>query len=279
MPRGASAAGSVRYQSILGARLNPEGLASINRAGYVWPLFHSASPLLKPANIEADTLMSVTPAFAKGGVGLSIMPVAPVQVSLSYELLSVFGNFGNVQSTASPDAPASDADRKARALAGGNYGTTGSLITVSVLLQGKLGPIVVRAQGQAFRSSMRLHAGERFWYDALTDMWVPNDGWYGTHDADLLWASDFGLVAGLRHTLAHGFYRAPRSDGGIGNRNSHHRLGPLVAYTFRREEGDGWFEKPTVVLLCQWFLQHRYRAHSPVPQVVLAFLWQGQLWP
>ena len=61
-----------------------------------------------------------------------------------------------------------------------------------------------------------------------------------------------------------------------------HRLGPLVAWTFFEKRG-GRYNGPTVAVLSQWYLRHRYRAgearSQAIPNIAILFGFFGDLLP
>jgi len=94
----------------------------------------------------------------------------------------------------------------------------------------------------------------------------------------------FGLAAGARLSTAAAFYRDSDFLPGESTDNPNTpwvRLGPAVAYTFSEKQGAA-FNKPTVLLLSQWWLEHRYRAGQDISQalpcITLAFRFEGELW-
>jgi hypothetical protein len=58
-----------------------------------------------------------------------------------------------------------------------------------------------------------------------------------------------------------------------------HRLGALMAYSFYDDPDPVAFDRPTVVTIVSWYVQHRYRAGAQssqaIPYVVLAFAFTG----
>src|SRR5690606_18953870 len=115
-----------------------------------------------------------------------------------------------------------DAWRTARQQSEGVRSALGGLLNLSALLQGKVGPVALRAQLNVFRVDLGI--SEPYWYDPMPDMLVPAHGFYLTSDTDLLYVSKFGLYAGVRYSLAHAFYDAPRTAPGFGNETSQHRI-------------------------------------------------------
>ncbi len=115
-------------------------------------------------------------------------------------------------------------------------------------------------------------------------MVVPDAGVSTVQETDVLYVTDFGLAAGLRFSTLYAFYRD--SDYEVGEpiedlNGPSMRLGPAVAYTFFEDPGAA-FDKPTLIFLSQWWLQHRYRTgeetSQAVPFIALAFRFEGRLW-
>jgi hypothetical protein len=108
---------------------------------------------------------------------------------------------------------------------------------------------------------------------------------------DLLYRSRFGLTAGVRYSIVHPLYTRGdyRDNEEAVSDNGHQRIGPLVAFTFF-DRGFTRFNKPTLLLIVNWYVDHRYRtgqgetstlgafSTSPgVPYLVLGFSFQSDL--
>jgi len=113
---------------------------------------------------------------------------------------------------------------------------------------------------------------------------VPNKGWIVNNDTDLLWVTDFGLAAGARYTVTAAFYDARHYAPGEADQGLNptmHRLGPLVAYTFYHDPAGTKINDPTVLLLVNWWLSHRYRTGrenpTALPYIAVGFLFRGDL--
>lgn len=271
---------------LLAARANPLGLGLISRLSYQVRLFDSAHPALRDNFLGIGVGSTVSPAGARFGFLAEVQPMSILRVSLRYDLLGYAGAFGSLQSFPGVDADHSESALSAGEERGSAYATTGTQLTFGGLLQGKLGPIAVRNAFRLAFVDMDLRDGDRTYYDVTYDVLAPDEGWLVIDDLDLLWLSDFGLVAGVRWTVTDALY-TPRHFattevvGAAAGRNAPtHRLGPLVAYTFDTE-GEPAFRRPTVILLLNWWLRHRYRTGAEVspavPFVVLAFTFTGDL--
>jgi hypothetical protein len=88
----------------------------------------------------------------------------------------------------------------------------------------------------------------------------------------------------LRHTLTTAFYRQRDFLPGepVSQPNGpHSRLGPAIAWTIFDYPG-ARFNRPTVFLLAQWWLRHRWRTgvqtHAAVPYAVVGFSFEGDVW-
>ncbi|MCC6810366.1 MAG: hypothetical protein IT381_23245 [Deltaproteobacteria bacterium] len=272
---------SLVYTNLFAARLNPLGVTDQLRLAYRHRLFDSESPLFQPANFSAGVTTELTPANARFGPSLELTPLAALQLYAAYEFVGYFGVLQNVLALDSPEHEVSDATRAALAAARQNRPMAGGRLTLSILVQAKVGPIAVRAQLQFFRYDMRGQPGENVFYEPGVDMLVPMHGFFLQHDADVLYVTNFGLIAGVRHSLAHSLEDAPRVSPGFGGLNSQHRVGPIALYEFFNRPGAA-FDRPSLGLIVQWYLQHRYRTGQETtqafPQIVLAFLFAGELW-
>jgi hypothetical protein len=163
-----------------------------------------------------------------------------------------------------------------------NYATFGSELVLGTMLRFKFGPIALRNDFRALYANMDLRDGDVVFYDQLADMLLPNRGWNVLNDFDLIWASNFGLLVGARYSIAYSIYQDRHYAGGVtpsdAPSNGIQRLGLFFAYTFSENPGST-FEAPTILLMCQWHLVHRFRAGQEVsqwmPQLGLAFQFKG----
>ena len=132
------------------------------------------------------------------------------------------------------------------------------------------------------RSVMTLNEGDTVWYEGVNDVLMPQNGWALHMDNDLLWMGSNGWVAGVRHSMDHVFYPEAEnmSSSALDELTPNHRVGPLVAYSFFDEPGRA-FNKPTVVLILNWHLKHRYRTGEEISQAMpyglVAFAFSGDL--
>ncbi|MCA9712639.1 MAG: hypothetical protein KDK70_42820, partial [Myxococcales bacterium] len=170
-----------------------------------------------------------------------------------------------------------------------NYSIAGHHVTLSALLQAKVKNIAVRDNLKFYYASYDLRDGDTVYYHQTLDILQPNDGWSLTNDLDVLYLFEKGrangLTLGARYTLTHAFYQAKhfgpfetlsRPNGPT------HRVGPALLYTFF-DRPDLRFNKPTLIVLAQFWAAHRYRTgadvSAAVPYFVLGFRFQGEFLP
>ena len=101
-------------------------------------------------------------------------------------------------------------------------------------------------------------------------------------DLEPLWQAPFGLL-GVRYTAVHADYsRSTFPNGGyFGNPNTPtHMIGPMVLYRFFDRPG-ARFNQPSVVLILNWYLTHRYRTGKAVSRAIpygaIGFIFNGDL--
>lgn len=280
------------YRNTLFFRLNPLGLINDARLSYRWRLYLSESPALRDNFIGIGLAPSASPAFARAGVLVELQPLTVLQLYGIYEWVQYFGGFNFLQSFPSARSEFSDTVLAQRAqLPEGeplrNYATSGTQLTLGANLQLKVGPVVARSLLRVVRPDYQLRQGDRVFYDIFYDVLAPDGGWFFTNDADLLYQSDSrsGLTVGARWTVTHAFYGPEHFAPGepLEDLNGPmHRVGPMLAYTLFSEDGAS-FNSPTVTLLAQWWLSHRYRTGQDVsalmPLLAVGFSFNGDLLP
>jgi hypothetical protein len=269
------------YRVGVAARANPTGLFTNLTFQVRYRMYESESPLLKDNYIGLGPVAFVSPALIRGGLGVEFQPLPILQLSASYEGLGWFGNFNYLQSFSSPNADASDRSlAELGGVGGSNYVSNGTLFTVAALLQFKVGPLAVRSNPRLFNFNMKLRDGDRVFYEPVMDVVAPNGGWVATNDADLLYLAG-RLSVGVRYTATGSLYQPehyPAGETDLGLNPTIHRVGPIISYTFY-DEPDRLFNAPSVVLISQWFLSHRYRTGTEVSQAIpwfaLGFQFKG----
>lgn len=160
-------------------------------------------------------------------------------------------------------------------------------------VQVKLGPIVLRDKLQLEYWRMGLSPGDRVFYDVSLDTVLSKNGWVVANDLDVLFMHDFKswtgtfrgarFIGGARYTYVKPFYAdgdfAP-GDLRTAADNDHHRVGPLVGFTFF-DHGYVNFNRPTALVIANWYVDHRFRTGADVsqavPYFVAAFAFQSDL--
>jgi hypothetical protein len=272
------------YSSLLAARLNPLGLENRLWIGYRRRLFNSGKLLLREANIGIAFSPTITPSMARVGGTLEVRPLTVLSLSAAYYFVGFFNTFGFLQSYQSPRDDHSDTQIRAGQDAGRSYTTTGSELQLRAQLLGKVGPIVLRNTTVFYRSQMKLSQGDRLFYNPRIDALVPDGGWAMVNDTDLVWLTPFRLIAGVRFSVVHAFYRDGDYRAGESRDNINTplmRVGPLLAYVFY-DKPERRFNKPTLLMIINWHLKHRFRTGADVsraiPYFVLGFRVSGELW-
>jgi hypothetical protein len=278
--------------NLLIARYNPLGFEDQIRFGVQHLLYRSDRSALRENFFFAGIHPKLNPAFAKVGPSVEIQPVSFFNLRAVVEFIGFFSTFGYLQSFPTAAADYSDSTQKTRRDGSLNYSTTGLHVYVEPMVTLKFGPILLRDKVAIEYWQMGVRGADRVWYDATLDTLVPANGWVVTNDADLAFIKRFRttaqLVIGARHSLVFPIYsRAEFGDKDPSDAeraaaatNFHHRLGPLVAFTFFDRGYSGW-NKPTLILIAGWYLQHRWRTGADTPEalpyMVLAFSFQSDL--
>lgn len=258
------------HRQTLAARYNPLGLVWEGRLGLRFRLHDSDSAALRDNFLSIGIVPSASPAFARIGALAELQPASFVNVYALYEAVQYFGTFSTLRSYQTAQADFSDSAAKREPA---HYAAGGTQLTVGVNLQAKVGPVAARAQLKAVRPDFALRAGDTVEYDLVSDLVMPNRGWTVLGDVDALVQLKSGFIAGARFTFGLPVYHA-------GVENPIARLGPFAGYTFRSVDGAA-FNQPTVLLMAQWWLVHRYRTgadtSTAIPCVMLAFTFNGDL--
>lgn len=269
----------VLYTSLTAAQWNPLGLQSDLFAGYRYRLFDSDKLLLLDTFAGAMLIARLNPAFARLGAGLELQPVTPLTLRALYEHRLYFGTANMLQSFDSPYDEHDDDELRRRAESGENYAGHGHQITLQAVVRAKVGPVALLDQLELVYFGMSLRGDDRLFYVNLFDTLCPRDGFVLANHGHLVYLTGFGLVAGVRHTLVHAFYPEAWIPDGNPNTPSH-RIGPIVAYTFR--DFSSRMRAPTVILILNWWIGSRYRSGASVSQAlpygVVAFQMNGDFW-
>lgn len=277
------------YSNLTALRYNPLGLVNEFTGGYRYQLVDKDSVLFNESFIAAQVHTYLTPAYARIGPKIDIQPLALLNLSATYDYTGYFGSFGLNQSFKSPTDVWSDTELERRDDSGDpavdNYSNTGHFVTLAALLQAKVKNIAIRDNLKFYWADYDLRAGDTVSYDQTLDITIPNKGWAMTNDLDVLYLFDFGLTLGARYTLTEAFYQARHFQPAepISRPNGPtHRVGPALLYTFFNRPHQR-FNKPTLIVLMQWWAAHRFRTgqdvSTAVPYLVVGFRFEGDLLP
>lgn len=273
------------YKNLFALRYNALGLVNENAMGWAMRLYDKRGALWEPAYLGVKLHTFVSPAYSRVGPQVEFSPLAILNLSATYDLVGYYGTFNQMQSFGTPAADYSDTQLEENDGNGASYATYGSMVTLSALLQAKAGPIAVRDNVKGYYNDFKLRDGGNVFYDQTLDILAPDQGWALTNDLDLLVLFNNGLKLGARYTVTHAFYKQKHFQQGepITQPNGPtHRIGPAVLYTFY-DKPQRRFNKPTLIVLSQWWARHRYRTgvdvSGAVPYIVLGFLFEGDLLP
>lgn len=278
---------SLAYNNFTAARVNPLGLIDFFRLTLQLRMFESESALLTQNFIGFGFSGAITPALGKAGGIIEIQPLTVLRLWARYMFVGYFGTFDLLASFEDAESNFRDSnlsDPEPDPVTGNTpttgLATSGSELTLGADFRLKLGPVAVRNFTRLYRADMDLPSGETVFYDQLYDMLMPDEGWMLTNELDGLYVTDFGMIVGARWTYAKPFYEERQSRRSSPRNNDLHRVGPLIAYVFEKNLGSR-FERPTLLLLAQWHIEHQYRTGEDVSQAVpylgLAFQFTGNL--
>jgi len=199
-----------------------------------------------------------------------VEPIAVFQLRLSYDARGYFGNYGALLTSSDPLQCITDACIEAATNADQDYPGVVQGLTVEPILQAAIGPVAVRNTFDFEYNWWGARAGDLYVYDPGPDFLRAVQGWTLTDNATLGYL-DPHLFAGALYQWI--------NPVGVPGGNAVHRVGAIATYTFfDRGAEHGWFNKPTVVALALWSLQHRGRA-GPIPTVVVAFTTETDFLP
>ena len=271
------------YENLFALRYNPLGIEDQVLVGYRGRLWDDPSPLFRDGWVGAYATPTFNPAVMRLGGTVEVKPLSVLALSAGTYYMRWFGSLGHVQGFPTATARHSDTDLDVGEAAGANVAASGFETQLRALVLAKVGPVAVRNDANLFFTQVDLEPGERVFYNVRIDALLPDSGFSLTNDTDVAWVSDFGLVLGVRNTITKAFYGdaafLPGEDTDDPN-TPMDRLGPIAAYTFFSEPGS-IFDKPTVILIAQWWLAHRHRTGDDVsagaPYIALAFRFEGEL--
>lgn len=274
------------YSNLVGARYNPIGLTNAFHAVYKFRLYESDSLALENNYAGPTFDATLSPAFAKLGGGIEIQPASFLQLYARYEWYPHFGSFDRLLSFPGPQGEYSDDDVSDGGDRGDNYAVWDAhMITLGALVQLKYGNVALRSRTLVMYANFGLKDGDTVWLENQFDVLPPADGWFVHNDTDLLYLFDFNFIAGLRYSITQSLYTdalLDETNGGDDPNPTNQRLGLFLAYTFYKDPPGTAFNNPTVLLLANWYLSHRYRTGQEVsqglPLIAIAFLFTGDLY-
>jgi hypothetical protein len=263
----------VVHRSLAALRVNPLGLVYDGRLGYRHRLYASESRALRDNFIGGGVTAVISPAYGKVGGYVEVAPASVLTLWGSLQLVGYFGSFDLLQSF--PDATQDYSDDALERLGDTSYGATGLEMNVGADFQLRLGPALVRSRARLLTADLALRSGDAVFYDQILDVAFPDGGWAFTNDLDVAWMGHGNrLVVGVRYTATVPFHGDRADD------TSTQRVGPLVAYTFRLRDG-ARLNAPTVFVLAQWWIDHRYRTgqqqSQALPLLGIGFSFYGDL--
>jgi hypothetical protein len=257
----------VVYENLTGVRLNPLGLENRFLVSARARLYRHDSPVLRENHLAVGVSNIQSPAFYRHGVVVEARPLTLLTLSAGVHQIGYYGTFQFLQGYPDAQVNFSDAAMRRGADEGRNHPARGIEVELRGQLLGKVGPMVIRSDTSVYYTDVELGPGERTYYTPRYDLLMPNRGFALTSDNDVVYFSDFGLVAGLRASVAHAFYDTETLAGGEDLNGPTVRLGPLVAYTFFDKPG-AVYNKPTVFLNAGFWLKHRWRTGGDDPDAV-----------
>jgi hypothetical protein len=280
---------SLIYRNFFAGRINPLGLVNELTLGYRAQLVARDTPLWRESYALVAAHGYLTPAFARIGPLLELQPLAVLNLGVGYDFVGAFGNLSQLTSLPSATDAWGPDELTRSTKAGLNYSTTGHLVTISGLLQGRVKNIALRSATRALWGDMRLRDGDRVYYDQAFDIPMPDRGWTIINETDLIYMFDEGKARGLRiairHSVTQALYRRRHFDPvePVSTPNGPTlRLGPAAGYVFFDRPG-ARFNRPMVFVLSQWWLRHRYRTgeqkHVAVPYFAIGLQFDGEIWP
>ncbi len=250
-------------------RLNPIGLETRARFGVQQRLYYSDKAITRQNFWFAGLYPKLNPASAQIALGGEIQPASIFNLRVFGEVQKYFGTFGFFQSFQTANANYSDQTLKDLRDSTTTPPQTSTVLHASIqpLLQLRAGPIVVRGLFQLDYWNFKVRAGDNVAYEPTVDTLLPNKGWTLAIDADVLYTGRKNLAIGLRFSHVHPFYNEDHFANAAeleayDGQNMHSRLGLFAAYTLR-DDGPSTFNKPTLILVASWYLDHRWRTGEP----------------
>jgi hypothetical protein len=273
------------HKNTFALRYNPLGLLYDGRFSYRLRLYQSDSKALRDNFIGIGLAPTASPAFVRAGPYLEFNPLSMLGFWATLQFVQYFGTFDLMQGF--PGAQSDFSDRAIKANTANRLPTNGWELTLGATFQAKVAFMVIKSAARLVNGNMKLRDGDRIYYDQFYDVGAPNNGWFFTNDLDVLYQGfENKLVAGARYTFTTPFYDPTRHyDPTAMDQtadNAMHRVGPFLGYTFKFEDG-AKFNTPTVFLLVQWWVKHRFRTgvdtSAALPLMGVGFQMTGDFLP
>lgn len=264
------------HRNLLALRANPLGAGWEGKFSYRQRMFLTQSLALRDNFIGLGLSPSLTPTYARIGPYLEVQPATFIGFFFSWELFQYFGTFNQVQSFPSAQADYSEPALRMRTA---GYPAAGNIFTAGVNVNLRFGPIVVRDTLKLLRPDVALTPGDTVFYDALTDLLMPDRRVSVTNDLDVLWQTPLnGFFAGIRYSAATPVYGEENGPAD----NSTHRLGPMLAWRIFDRDG-ARFNQPLIAVIVNWYAKHPHRTgqqtSAALPYFALGFQTCGDLLP
>lgn len=286
---------SLVYTSLLAARINPLGLEERLWMGYQYRLYDKDKTILNGSNLGLFIRPLVSPAMVLIGPTIQVQPAAVLRLRATYSYVQYFGTFQYFQSYQSPHDDFSQTRLDIQADNEENYAVGGQQVELEALVQIKVKSLAIRSTTAGFYNHFspdNMRGDDDLFYSVRYDALVPARGWFLTNDTDVLWLQQLKghrnatLIAGARASTVMPFYSDDLYEPGESTDNPNgpqFRLGPSLGYIFYDRPGRyPRFNKPTLLLLSQWNVKHRWRTgrdiSTALPTIAIVFAFSGQLW-
>lgn len=273
----------IEYNNLLGVRYNALGLVDRFDLFYRYRLYDDPGALYREGAVGIGITPWISPAFIRIGPMVEVRPLTILTFQAGYFFNAFFGTFNQLQGFASALEAYDDDTLDARNEAGIGGPTTGGEFQATAQLLLKVGNVVLRDTVGVFVSHHDIPGGGSVYYEQTNDILRSNDQPTVVNDLDLVYLTDFSLIAGARFNQTKHFYAARDFRPGEPTDDPNGptlRIGPLFAYRFGDVNRN--LQAPTVLLLANWWLSHRYRTGATVspaiPNISAAFVIKGDVW-
>ncbi|MBN2526532.1 MAG: hypothetical protein JXR76_09065 [Deltaproteobacteria bacterium] len=283
-------------------RYNPLGVVDVIHFGVQRVLFRKEHPVTRSNYVYSGVRLKITPTSLKPGVVLELAPLSVLTIQTSAQWMQYFHTFNSFQSFASAKDDYADKTLSERADEERSYATSGLSADVSPILQFRV-PIgkknnqgsprfFIAIRNQLCMAYHRMNTKDAsfqngrkdpVWYSNELDTLASTNGWTLQNRLDVILMTRIRLNVGVHYEAVRPIYRntdfrtAKEADS-YRNENSHHRLGPLIAYRFF-DRAYTRFNRPTLIFSAHWYLSHRWRHGAEIPTalpyMLLAFSFQS----